>query len=568
MSAWTRLALAACCLAAIAVAAALLWPRQDRPYQVATTVDSDRSVDIQDYSFRIDVNDSTDVIHGTATVRLVSARDGLDEVLLDLVGPPSGETGMRVQAARVSEPGDNETSDPAMHAALYTHDDDVLQVRLPGPLDHGEVAVLEIEYNGVPGDGLVIGQNRHGARTFFGDNWPNRARHWLPTVDHVADKATVTFDVVAPDHYRVIASGRRVLEEDAGKGRRRTLSKTDVSLPTKVMVVGIAPFAVEDLGVVSGVPLSSWVYPEDRDAGFSDYRLSADVVTYFVNEIGEFPYTKLANVQSTTRYGGMENAGNIFYSESSVTGTGSAEGLIAHEIAHQWFGDSVTEADWHHIWLSEGFATYFTQLYFEHTYGRGRMNSGLIAQRGSITRYATRNPDSPVVDTTIVDLNELLSTNSYQKGGWVLHMLRRQVGTQAFWQGIRLYYERHRDQNALTSDLRAAMEETSGQSLDWFFDQWLRRPGQPELRVNWTPTEGMDGQHIVTVSVDQRQRWPAFTFPLDIGFTLNDRDTTYVVTLDVSDESQQFEVELPAQATGAALDPDVWLLMSGEIGRR
>src|SRR5690606_33381103 len=168
-------------------------------------------------------------------------------------------------------------------------------------------------------------------------------------------------------------TGARVEESDIEGDRRRTHTRSEVPIATKVMVIGVARFAVDHVREVNGIPVTSWVYPQDRDAGFSDYARAAAILDYFDSHIGPYPYLKLANVQSKTRYGGMENAGNIFYSEGSVTGTGRSEGTIAHEIAHQWFGDSVTEADWYHVWLSEGFATYFTLLWYEHAYGRDRM---------------------------------------------------------------------------------------------------------------------------------------------------------------------------------------------------
>ena len=459
------------------------------------------------------------------------------------------------------------TSEASVAPLPFEHEGDALSIALPTASKADQRLSIEVEYAGVPADGLVISTNKHGARTFFGDNWPNRARNWLPTIDHVSDKATVEFVVTAPAHYRVIGSGVVIEESALDHGRRLTHYRSETPMATKVMVVGIARFAVDDVGQVAGIPISSWVYPEDRDAGFSDYRKAVDIVAYFTEHIGEFPYAKLANVQSTTRYGGMENAGNIFYAENSVTGTGSNEGLIAHEVAHQWFGDSVTEGDWYHIWLSEGFATYFTQLYFEHAYGRERMNAALIAQRGAIAQYARRNPHAPVIDTTIVDLNRLLSTNSYQKGGWVLHMLRRQVGTDAFWEGIRTYYHDHRDANALTSDLQVAMESASGEKLGWFFDQWLRRPGQPVIEATWT----VGDRGTVSVTVEQKQDGHAFRFPLDIGFKTDDGGATeqlQVVTFDVTERRQTFNVTVSGAIADAELDPNVWLLMEGEIVRR
>ena len=133
------------------------------------------------------------------------------------------------------------------------------------------------------------------------------------------------------------------------------------------MVFGAADFAVQLAGEHEGIPVSSWIFKEQKEKGFYDYAMALPVLEFFTKNVAPYPYEKLANVQSKTRYGGMENASCIFYYEASVKGDRSSEALIAHEIAHQWFGNSASEANWHHVWLSEGFATYWTHLYFEQT---------------------------------------------------------------------------------------------------------------------------------------------------------------------------------------------------------
>jgi aminopeptidase N len=203
---------------------------------------------------------------------------------------------------------------------------------------------------------------------------------------------------------------------------------------------------------------------------------------YYSTIIGEYPYRKLANVQSKTIYGGLENAGTIFYSENSVTGKGTAEGLIAHEIAHQWFGNSVSETDWHHIWLSEGFATYLTSLYFESLFGKERLKSDQSLARTKVIEYYEINK-SPLIDTTESILMNLLNPNSYRKGAWVLHMLRHEIGDNSFFKGLQLYYKRFCNRNASSSDFINVMEEVSGRDLETFFYQWLYLSGHPQLKI-------------------------------------------------------------------------------------
>ncbi|HIG48435.1 MAG TPA: M1 family peptidase, partial [candidate division Zixibacteria bacterium] len=157
----------------------------------------------------------------------------------------------------------------------------------------------------------------------------------------------------------------------------------------------------------------------------------------------------------------------------------------AHEIAHQWFGDSVTESDWHHVWLSEGFATYFGALYFERAYGRDRFIQSMQGSKQRYLRAFERNP-GPIHDSRISDLSDVLTGYHYVKGGWVLHMLRGIMGDTAFFNGIRDYYRTYRDENALTADFQKVMEFHGERPLDWFFQQWIYETGHPVYQLSWT----------------------------------------------------------------------------------
>ena len=131
------------------------------------------------------------------------------------------------------------------------------------------------------------------------------------------------------------------------------------------MVIGVADMHIEEAGIIDGKKVNSCVYPKHKKEALHDLALAPAILEFYINYIAPYEYKKLDNVQSTTRFGGMENAGCIFYDEDALDGTRTSEGLIAHEIVHQWFGNSATEKDWCHLWLSEGFATYLTNVYFE-----------------------------------------------------------------------------------------------------------------------------------------------------------------------------------------------------------
>ncbi len=516
----------------------------------------DLRVDVEHYRFHLDLSEQSDLIEGRTEIVVRFLAAGVEELGFDLVGRDAGsETGMEV--IRVTRNGAD---------VRHTHAGDRLRIEMATPSAAGEARTFRVDYRGRPADGLIIDENMFGERTFFGDNWPDRARHWLPTVDHVSDKATVEWIVVASDRYQVVGNGRLMEQTDLGDGRRRTHWASAVPIPPKVMVIGVARFAVQHVTSVSGVPVQSWVYPQNREAGFHDYALAERALRFFDTHVGPYPYAKLANVQSKTRYGGMENAGNIFYSERSVRGDRSIEGLIAHEVAHQWFGDAVTERDWHHLWLSEGFATYFTQLYNEHTHGRGVRERGMRSARDTVIGFHRRNPDQALIAEQLTDPSDMLNSNAYQKGAWVLHMLRRQVGDDAFWRGIRDYYREYRHGNALTEDLQRVMEEASGQQLGWFFRQWAYTPGHPVLDGLWSYDAG-SGRVEVTLRQTQDPNG-GFRFPLDIGIHLDSLEPPQIETVEVDGVEQSFSFAVASEPVELALDPHAWLLFAGDLRKR
>ncbi|MDX1530590.1 MAG: M1 family metallopeptidase [Rhodothermales bacterium] len=506
-------------------------------------------VDVLRYRFDLALSDETDRIGGRAALDVRFTADTLTVLPLDLIAPGApDEPGMTVTA--VTEEG---------QPVPFRHAGDRLLIDIADGPGDGAVRAYTVAYGGVPADGLIIAENRHGDRTFFGDNWPNRARHWLPTVDHPSDKAFVEWAVTAPERYQVVANGRLVEETDLEGGLRLTRYASAAPLATKIAVIGAADFAVEHLGDVGGVPLQSWVYPEDRAPGFHDFARAERVLRLFASLLGEYPFEKLANVQSTTRYGGMENASSIFYDENSVTGERTNEGLIAHEVAHQWFGNAASEADWPHLWLSEGFATYLAHVYTEYTYGEDARATAMARDRARVAAFAAQQPTRPLVDTAYVDPTALLNPNSYQKGGWVLHMLRQRVGEEAFFEGLRTYYARYRGANATTADFQRVMEDVSGKDLDAFFAQWTRRPGLPRVRGTWR--YDADRQALV-VEVTQTQDGAPFTFPLEVG--IETAGGTRIETREVDGQEETLTLPLDAAPEAVTLDPQTDLLFALE----
>ncbi len=509
------------------------------------------AIDVIHYIFQIEVNDLTDVIAGKASIT-IQFKKAIEEFELDLYNQDSSGKGMEVKGVAWNG-----------KQLSFTHRNNRLKILLPVPTKPGDEFLFVIEYKGIPKDGFIIGNNKYGDRGFFGDNWPNRGHHWLPVVDHPSDKSAVDFIIIAPLHYSVVANGIKLEESPIDHKRKLTHWHEEVPIPVKVMVAGIARFAVQFAGKVDDIPVESWVYPQNRLEGFDDYAVAVNVLDYFHNHIGPYPYKKLANVQSKTRWGGLENANAIFYSENSVTGLGSSEELIAHEEAHQWFGNSVSEKDWHHVWLSESFATYFAKLYLENTYGQECLDSLQKEDRVEVVAYYRKNA-TPIIDTTIMDINTVLNTNTYQKGGWVLHMLRQELGDPIFWKGVREYYSSFRNRNAITEDFQKIMEEVSGKDLSLFFKQWLYQPGHPKISGRWSYDNKTKS---LVIDLLQSQKEGPFQFPLDLEWTEKD-GAREIKTVRVTSKSNKFKIPTAVSPINLVLDPGTKLLFEGSISQK
>ncbi|TSA16965.1 M1 family peptidase [bacterium] len=510
-------------------------------------------IDVIHYDFSIDLPDSGRLIEGRA---LITVRRSLpaNHFVLDLVG-------LHVDTVWVNQ-----------HPVGFERTTALLDIPLTPSSDSSpDTFLVAVRYEGEVKDGLIIHADEKGRWYAFGDNWPTRARCWLPTVDQPGDKATVTWNITAPRNRKVVANGTLVEErslppKSGASSRTLTRWTTTRPIPPYLTVIAAGPLVEYDLGLTSqglsefppGVRQSVYVVPELADYPPGPFKKAGEIVEYFARMVAPFPYEKLAHVQSFTRYGGMENASAIFYSDDLFQRRDVSTGIIAHETAHQWFGDAVTPRSWGHLWLSEGFASYFEQLWVQKSEGTDTFRKGMMRLRNEIINSRVTY-NRPVIDTLQTDLVRLLNSNSYQKGAWTLHMMRSLLGDSLFFAGIRAYYGHYRHGTATSDDLCESFEQVSSSKLRWFFDQWLRRPGLPELNVDWLYDDAL---HQVTVSVSQRQTTPAYRFPLTIEVHTGE-GKVHIVSIDVPAlESTRIKLplDLGSKPVKLVFDPQVALL--------
>jgi VCBS repeat-containing protein len=238
--------------------------------------------------------------------------------------------------------------------------------------------------------------------------------------------------------------------------------------------------------------------------------------------------------------------------------------VVIHEIAHQWFGNAVTEYDWDDVWLSEGFATYFTLLFIEHQYGKDEFQKGLAKSKKTVDDFYAKNPDYRIIHNNLDDMNKVTTIQTYQKGSWTLHMLRGILGDEVFWKGIRTYYAKYMNGHATTADFIRTMEETSGQNIKTFFDQWLYKPGTLKIKGSWHYNAT---QKELVLQLNQTQTdGSVFTMPIQVDIRQTGKQIRKTITL--SGKSNTISIPLDNAPTEVVLDPDHWVLMEAEMKQK
>lgn len=509
------------------------------------------------YNLSITLNDRlTEITSARTEITLLTLKDRLLQIDLDF-----GE--LALDSVTVNG-----------QTAPYERTSGQLNVKLITAMPKHTRLLIVVSYHGAPKDGLALTSDKAGKPSAVGDNWPDRVHHWIPCLDHPSAKATVTFSVTAPARDVVVANGR-LDRITAGANETRTWTWTEaVPIPPYCMIIAVGEFALLKPSRQGMIPLSYYVPQTDRSFAMLGFASAMPSAKFFSQTIAPYPYEKLALIIGATRFGGMENSGAIVFSSTLFDPRPTQpvskvfkvrEGIVdvvAHEIAHQWFGDSVTESTWADLWLSEGFATYFAGLFIQHYEGEAAFRQYMTEAAEVYFKYE-KNTRTPIHDTETEDLFKLLNANNYQKGAWVLHMLRSQLGDKAFFAGIREYYLARRNSTATTEDLRMALEKVSGVSLKDFFSRWIYSSGHPQYEATWKWQQPRPGKGILTVRLEQRQQDAAFLMPVPLEI----RTAKGIVRKTISPSGKLTVVRLAVNGwpTAFRLDPDNTILKEAMV---
>ena len=518
----------------------------------ADTYPRNYAIDVLHYRFEVAVNDNNNEIIGKASISIQFKKSNIKQFRLDLMNQTEKRKGKGMLVQSIS----------SNHQTLnFTHAGDSLMIQLAKPSTQDTVITFEIQYKGIPEEGLRIIPNKFGDRTFFSENWPNKTRHWLPSIDHPYDKATSEFIVTAPAKYQVVSNGLLMEESVLGNNTKLTHWKQSVPVSCWLFVLGVAEFAVQQVDQFNGKAIQTWVYPQDREAGFADFaEPTKQVLSFYSDYVGPFAYEKLANVQSTVSGGGMETSSAIYYAEKLITGKKEVRlrNVVIHEIAHQWFGNAVTESTWDDAWLSEGLTTFFTLLFIEHAYGHDEYIAGVKNAKKSVYDYIKKDSLFSIVSNRSAETGDVTSGLTYQKGAWIMHMLRDKIGEVNFKKGIQAYYKKYFNANATTHDLIAEMEKAANQNLKPFFNQWLNKPDNLKLSWTWDYDEASK-QILIHVQQHQSSGF-IFDVPVEFGIMKNGVAEQQLVKQQLNTKTADFKIPSATKPAFVSLDPRTVLL--------
>ena len=454
--------------------------------------------------------------------------------------------------------------------ARFEQRDGKLYIQLQKPARRNESLTVVVNYHGQPPDGLILTKDKDGRPSATGDNWPDRVHHWIPCLDHPAAKATVNFTVTAPARHTVVANGKLDATRTGANNTRIWEYKETRPISPYCMIIAVGEYAHVVPKAPTLVPLAYYVPLSDANFAEKGFSAAPLLLKYLSERVAPFPYEKLALIVGATRFGGMENSSAIVFSGNLFSERAQTQplsrtfnirrGLVevtAHEIAHQWFGDSVAIATWSDLWLSEGFATYFAGLFVQQYDGEEAFREYMKRAADAYFKYE-RERRAPIYDTETENLFDLLNGNNYQKGAWVLHMLRGLLGDEAFFKGIKSFYLAHEHKTATTEDLRAALEGASGVNLKEFFTRWVYQSGHPSYELSWDWREDKERGGMLSLHLRQTQADAPFLTPLPVEIVMG--KGTHRVLLRPTGKDTTTLIPQESKPTSVRLDPDAQIL--------
>ena len=527
----------------------LLYPQTIDVYKRPVQVERSRDFDFIHYLIRLNIDIGSKAFKGRMTGTLRPLRDGLDTVVLD-----------------AEEFTAHEVSGEQGEPLAFEQAPGRLSVKLPRTFRHDEKYSFTVGYEGRdPKNGLRFYDASAERPTMVAsDSWPYGVRHWFPCYDYPNDKTTSEIIATVATGNKVVANGRLVsVAEDKAAGTVTYHWLQDKPHSTYLIFLAAAPYAVvEDR--LGAVPVNYWVYAQHAAQARRTYGKTPEMMAYFNSLFGyDYPWDKYDQVEVPFG-GGAESTSATAMGERVIIDERAeidfpSVGIVSHELAHQWWGDLVTLRTWSEAWINESFATYCDYLYFEHALGPDEGAINLLNKKNAYFQEARERYIRPIVFDRYESPSNVFDSHSYPKGALVLHMLRFILGDEAFFRTLSAFLHEHDFDVADTHDFRKAVKTVTGQNLDWFFEQWLYKPGHPvfEVSSDWDKTAGMVRLRVRQVQ-DRSRGIPVYRMPVRIGIVTENSTQSHQVWIE--DEDEVFEFQEAARPLLVRFDDGHFLL--------
>ena len=518
----------------------------------------DRDFDLKHLRLEIALDPESRSLRGTASHTFAAINDGLKSVELDAVE-------LRIGGVTSAQ------GVPLEHS----HEDGKLRVVLDAALGSGQESTIHVAYSCTPRRGLYFNAPDDGypdrPRQVWTQGEDEDSRFWFPCCDSPNQRFTSEVVVTVPREWNTVSNGRLAGVTENGPTKTYHWSQ-EPEHPTYLMSL-VAGEYTEIREEWNGIPIVYYSPPGREEDTRRAFDKTPKMMRFFAEKIGTpYPWAKYSQVTAADFiFGGMENTSATTMTDALLHDQRahldfSTDSIVAHELAHQWWGDLLTCRDWSHAWLNEGFATYFDLLFKEHDLGVDEFRYGVYLDAQGYLEEDSRSYRRPIVSSVYNQPVDLFDRHLYEKGGLVLHMLRSVLGEALFWKAMAHYCRSRRGKSVTTEDLQRSIEESTGKNLDWFFHQWVYRGGHPELKVSYSWDEE-SGSAQVTVA--QRQTTddltPLFRIPVDLVFVTSSGRQTKRVT--ISEAQQTFHFFPGEKPVMVAFDPGYWCLKTLEFER-
>ena len=510
----------------------------------------DRLVDIRHSALDIAVDPREIAIRGTVTHTVTALTEGVTKVRLH-----AGELAI------------DSVTDREGSALAFHHEGMDLSISLKNTLAIGDESTVTVAYHGTPRRGLYFVQPDDAYPTKPFQAWTQGqdedSRFWFPCFDHPCEKASTEVKIRVPAGFTAISNGRLLSKTPHDDDTVTWHWKQEMAHSAYLVMVAVGEF--DEVVLREGdAPLTVYVPQGRAEDAKRCFERTAAMMDVFDEKFGvRYPYEKYAQVVvEDFIFGGMENTTattliDIALFDERAELDYNMDALIAHELAHQWWGDLLTCREWSHAWLNEGFATWSEVLWKEHALGSDEAAYERLMKLETYKREDGGEYRRAIVDRRYDEPIDLFDRHLYEKGGLVLHMLRRELGDDSFFRSIQTYATENRGRSVVTEDLRRSIELATGRDLDWFFDQWVFHAGHPELKVSW---KHHDDEHVLHVRVKQTHRGVEGTmdaFRLSTSLRVGHADGS-VETRDIriADRDQSFVFRVEKAPHWISFDPN------------